>query len=248
MAGAVIVAGLAAWLVTGAVTTAAAPDPPPASVGIAQDRAVPQALLDLPLRDQGGQVVPLSHFRSRVVFLLPFLTSCQEECPITTGALLSIRHDVQASGLGSEVAFVEVTVDPGRDTPSRMAAYARMTGADWTMLTGSAPDLARLWRYFGIYYRKVPEPSPPGIDWQTGRPYTYDVQHSDGFIVLDASQHERFLAAGMVKVASVPSRLRRLLNNQGIANLQHPGGGSWTIQDGLDAIGWVLGRAVPRAG
>jgi hypothetical protein len=58
--------------------------------------------------------------------------------------------------------------------------------------------------------------------------------------------HERFLAGGMVKVASVPARLRRLLDHEGESNLRDPGGGSWTVSEGLNAITWVLGRSVPH--
>jgi hypothetical protein len=92
----------------------------------------------------------------------------------------------------------------------------------------------------------VAEGNPPGIDWETGMPYTYDVDHTDGFILLNAQHHERFAAGGMVHVTSIPARLRHLLDKEGESNLRHPGGGSWTVPQGLDAIGWVLGQSVPQ--
>jgi len=178
------------------------------------------------------------------VFLVPFLTSCQEECPITTGALLDMARAITRAGLTHRVVIVELTVDSGRDSPPRLAAYARLTGSDWPLLTGTSATIARLWRYFGVYYERVAEGSPPGIDWETHQPYTYDVDHSDGFVLLDGRLHERFVAGGMAKVAGVPAPLRRLLDREGEENLRHPGGGSWSVPDGLEAIGWVLGRAV----
>jgi protein SCO1/2 len=202
--------------------------------------------VDLPLEDQAGRPVALAQFRGKVVFLVPFLTSCQEECPITTGALLAMRRSITHDGLTNKVAIVETTVDPWRDTPQRLTAYAGLTGGNWPLLTGSAGDIARLWQYFGIYYQTVPEGSPAGIDWETHRPYSYDVNHSNGFILLDRSLRERFFAGGMAKVDSLRPNLQHLLDNQGQQNLDHPESGSWTIGDGLDAIGWVLGRPVAQ--
>jgi protein SCO1/2 len=232
------------WLVVGFGTTRF-PSAPPSSIGVVENRAVPAGVAGLRFRDQRGRPVTLGQLKGRIVFLVPFLTSCQEECPITTGALLTMDRAIKVDGLTRMVAVVEVTVDPDRDSPARLAAYARLTGSKWPLLTGSTATVARLWHYFGVYYQRVAEGSPPGTDWQTGRPYTYDVDHSDGFVLLDARLHERFFAGGMAKVGSVPARLRHLLDGEGEDNLQHPGGGSWTVSEGLDAIGWVLGRAVP---
>jgi len=160
---------------------------------------------------------------------------------VTTGALLVLERELEVQQLGSKAVIVEVTVDPSRDTPERMAAYATLTGVSWPLLTASPATVAALWRFFGIYYQVVPEGSPPGIDWQSGRPYTYDVDHSDGFILLDPRLRERFVAVGMVRGASMPKSLRRLLDAQGVYDLKHPGGGSWTVSQAFDAISWVLG-------
>ena len=60
----------------------------------------------------------LASFRGKYVMLAPFLTLCQEECPLTTGVFQELQASVDKAGLGDMVAFVEVTVDPGRDTPA----------------------------------------------------------------------------------------------------------------------------------
>lgn len=210
------------------------------------DRPVSQTIANLPLLNQAGQAVTLNQFRGKVLLVAPFLTSCQEECPITTGALLAMQQSIDQDNLTHKVVLAEVTVDPGRDTPARMAAFAQMTGSSWPLLTGSRETLARLWSYFGIYYQRVPEGTPPGIDWEIHKPYTYDVNHSDGFVLLDRQQHERFIAGGMVQISGIPARLQHLLDSQGRSNLSDPGGGSWTVSDGLGAIGWFLGQPVPQ--
>lgn len=237
--------GIAVGMASEAASGAAVPGPPPATIGVRLDRPVPGALGSAEFMDQRGNPVTLRDFSGRAVFLVPFLTSCQEECPITTGGLEEIQRALVADHLAREVSIVEVTVDPARDTPERLAAYAKLVGTSWPLLTASPATIAALWHFFGIYYQEVPEASPPGIDWQSRRPYTYDVDHSNGFILLDAHLRERFVAAGMVRGAHLRPALRHLLDAQGRRNLAHPGGGSWTIAQARNAIAWVLGRAVP---
>lgn len=241
-----VAVGLAAWLLyvpSGATGTLPAP---PASIGVVLHRPVPSTIADLPLLNQAGTAVTLGQFRGKVLLVAPFLTSCQEECPITTGALLAMQRSIEQDDLTNKVVLAEITVDPGRDTPARMTAFAKLTGSNWPLLTASSATLARLWGYFGIYYQTVAEGSPPGIDWQTHKPYTYDVNHSDGFILLDQRLNERFIAGGMVQISGIPSRLEHLLDGEGKSNLTDPGGGSWTVSNGLSAIGWVLGQPVPE--
>jgi cytochrome oxidase Cu insertion factor (SCO1/SenC/PrrC family) len=241
--GALLLAGLAAWLLAGTAGSAS-PDPPSPSIGDTLNQPVPQAIAQLPLENQEGQRVTLDQFRGRAVLLVPFLTSCQEECPITTGALLVAQRSISAADLSKKAVIIEVTVDPARDTPSRMAAFARLTGSTWPLLTGSSATLARFWHHFGIYYQKVPEGSPPGINWQNDRPYAYDVDHSDGFVLVDTHLRERFIAGGMTSIGRIPMNLQRLLDSQGRADLRNPGGGTWTVTDALNAVGWVLGRGI----
>jgi cytochrome oxidase Cu insertion factor (SCO1/SenC/PrrC family) len=161
-----------------------------------------------------------------------------------------MQQAVRAAGLAGAVVFAEVSVDPGRDTPARLAAYAHLTGASWPLLTGTPADLGALWHHFGVYAQEVPEGSPPGIDWQSGAPYAYDVDHSDGFIVLDARQHERFVTAAApdVRGQHLGRPLTSMLSDQGRHDLGAPAANSWTVADGLQAVGWVAGRRIAPVG
>jgi len=247
--GAAVGLAVAVALTALAVTHRGAGPPgrPPASLGLAQDRAVPSAVLSAPLVGQDGRPTSLGALAGHIVVLTPFLTSCQETCPITTGAFLQMRRDVRAAGLARQVSFAEISIDPGRDTPSRMAAYASLTGATWPLLTGTPSHLATVWKFFGVYYHEVPEASPPGIDWQTGKPYTYDVDHSDGFIVLDGRGHVRFVTGAAPDLAPprLAGALHAMLSAQGRRDLDQPAVGSWTVAQGLAVVGWVAGRAIP---
>lgn len=236
---------LATALVAGGLAYAATrtqpPGPPAASVGQPLDVAVPA----IPLLDEAGRPTSLAAFRGKIVVLADFLTSCQETCPITTGSFLTMQRAVAASGLANRVVFVEVSVDPGRDTPARLAAYARYTGADYPLLTGTPARLAELWRFFGVGYQRVPEGNPPGIDWQTGRPYTYDMTHQDALFFLDAAGRERFVILGSpIPSGALPSRLAGMLDATGRADFAHPDPAGWTVQQAESVISWLAGVRV----
>lgn len=235
--------------------SAAASDPPsapssrpslPPVIGASVDRAVP------PLRfvDQNGRPTSLAAFRGRYVVLVPFLTLCGEHCPITTGALIEMHDAVQQAGLAGRVAFVEATIDPGRDTPARLHAYQRMAGLQWmTLLTGSAAEIRTAWTYFGVYYKKVPEGSPPNIDWWTHKPETYDIEHQDALYFLDPTGHERIVLVGMGNVQGhLGPWLKSLLDTQGRSVLAHPEQGSWTVAQALSDLGHLLGRPISTGG
>lgn len=248
-ATAALLAGGSVLAACGGAAASSAPSPPAPSLGTSFDRAVPAHIAGIPLVDQHGHTTDLAAFRGRVLVLAQFLTSCQEVCPLTTGAFITIQHDLNAAGLSGKVALAELTVDPGRDTAARLAAYQALTGATWTLLTASPAALAPVWRFFGVYYQKVPVESSPGTDWQTGQRYTYDVNHTNGFIVFDPSGNERFQTINLPNLhGGLATPLRKLLDDQGIANLVHPvANQSWTIVQALRAIGSVLGRHIPTA-
>ena len=167
---------------------------------------------------------------------------------MTTGALPALERELSARHLTSKAAIVEATVDPGRDTPERMTADARLTGVTWPLLTASPATLAGLWHFFGIYYQVVPEGLPPGVDWQTGSPLpTTSITPTGSFcstlpFVSGSSRR------GWSAVPPCRPRCGALLDAQGVNDLQHPCGGSWTV-DRPQPIEWALevaGNDEPR--
>ena len=164
------------------------PPPPPASQGIVENRAIP----DIPLISSSGTPTSLADYRGKYVVMANFLSLCQDECPLITGAFIVLQRDVRAVGLGNKVVFMEITVDPGRDTPARLRAYSMEFGADWVLATGTPANLDALWKFFGVSVQIVPEEQPAKIDWYTGTPLTYDVDHTDGYFLIDTSGRVRF--------------------------------------------------------
>jgi protein SCO1 len=220
---------------------------PPLAVGA--ELSPPRPVPSVPLVAANGRHVTLAGYRGRVVVLAPFLSLCAEQCPITTGAFMQAAQRIAAAGLSRKVVFVEASVDPWRDTPRRLRAFQRMIhDRGVVMLTGTRSDIRSFWGFFGIWYHRVPEDSPPDVDWWTHRPQRFDVEHTDAVLLIDPAGRWRVADLGMADPGGrIPSRLRRLLNASGLKNLREPKE-AWSVPQLIQDIGHVLGQPVPAAG
>jgi protein SCO1/2 len=109
---------------------------------------------DLPLLDQDGRQVRLVSdvIGDRIVVMDFVYTTCTTVCPVLT-ALLSQVQERLGDRLGTEVLLVSMTVDPTRDTPERLKAYAedRGAGPGWLWLTGAKPTVESVLDGLGAY-------------------------------------------------------------------------------------------------
>jgi protein SCO1/2 len=233
----IVILALVGAIVAGAVALANyGGGPAKATVaGTLLNRPVPSVTLV----DQHGRKLTLDAFRGRVVVLAPFLTLCHESCPLTTGAFEQMQREVKQAGLAQQVMFVEVSVDPWRDNPQRLHAFAQLAGIHYTLLTGTLQNLTRLWHFFGVSFFRQPEGKPPDTDWLTGKPLTFDVIHTDALFLIDKQGHERIVDGGMADVDALPATLKRLLSAEGRHDLAHPTPG-WTITDATHDIDYLL--------
>jgi len=200
-----------------------------AVTGTTLDQSIPEVALV----DQHGRPTPLTAFRGRVVIVAPFLTDCHETCPFTTGAFIELQATLAARHLGGRIALVEVTVDPQRDSPARLAAYQQLSGDPAVLLTGSPASLDRLWAFLGVDHTQTPKPPPLQPDWFTGQPDTYDVGHTDGVFLLDTRGHERIVIVGpAVPRHTLGSNLRHLLADPSAR--PPPADQGWTVANALD--------------
>jgi protein SCO1/2 len=211
---------------------------------------MPTSIANLPLVDSSGKPTSLAAHRGKVLVVSDIMTLCQETCPLDTANLVAVARAVAKAGLGQDVQFVSITIDPARDTPSRLAAYRRLfdpVPADWTLLTGSQATLSSLWNYLGVYRQRAVEGVPPAIDWLTHRPLSYDITHADLVFYFDRALHDRFVMDGPAHVARgthLPSTLNSFLDAEGQHNLADPDGDTWTVTQALQVISWLVGRSI----
>jgi protein SCO1/2 len=197
--------------------------------------------MSAPLTNQHGAPVTLNSFKGKTVLLVPFLTLCADICPLTTGNLSQVEQSLSKQNAANMVQVVEMSVDPGRDTPARLSAYAKLTGAKWQLVTESPSTLSKIAKFFGFYYQKIPEDSPPSIDWLTGKPLTYDIDHSDGYVVISPNGVEKFVTAAAPEYhGTLNPVIYRFLSEAGLQHLKHEPGPSYVPGDILKALSWSM--------
>jgi protein SCO1/2 len=250
LGGAAVALVVAATLAgCGGSARADVPAPGP-MVGTRLDASLPASVLRVPLVSSAGRTVRLADFAGKVVVLSDVMTLCQETCPLDTANVVAAARAVEKAGLGDQVEFVSITVDPERDTPARLAAYRRLYGqapGDWLTLTGDPATIAALWHILGVYIQKVPDTPPAPKDWLTGKPLTYDITHSDELFFLGPKQKERFLLDGAPHVAPgapIPPAIRKFMDDQGRANVAHPDPQAWTLPQELQVVSWLADHRI----
>lgn len=104
------------------------------------------------LTDQQGRAVSLADWRGRAVLLDFIYTHCPGPCPILTARHVELQRALPP-GLRARVHFASISLDPQRDTPKALRAYAEARGADlssWSFLTGPAEEVSAVLRAYGI--------------------------------------------------------------------------------------------------
>src|SRR5512135_700346 len=103
------------------------------------------AMPDYALVDQSGRAFDPAANSGQDLVIAAFHTTCHETCPLYSALFFEIARHMPPG-----VKLAEVTTDPGTDTTSVLADYARRIGAGWTFATGSAEALASFWKPFGV--------------------------------------------------------------------------------------------------
>jgi protein SCO1/2 len=102
------------------------------------------------LTDQFGRRVSLDSFRGKVVILAFNDPVCTTICPLTTTAMVEAKRLLGASG--SRVQLLGIGANPTATAVKWVRDYSRVHGMlhDWHFLTGSLPQLKRVWTDYGI--------------------------------------------------------------------------------------------------
>jgi protein SCO1/2 len=115
-----------------------------------------QTVPDFTLTDQVRKRVALSQLRGKVVVMNFIYTSCAlpQFCYRMTNHFSVLQHRFGGRD-GRDLVQLSITFDPARDTPERLAEYAKQWKADasrWHFLTGSSGEIERVAAMFGLDY------------------------------------------------------------------------------------------------
>ena len=105
---------------------------------------------DFTLTDQFGERVSLHAFRGKVVVVSFNDPKCTTICPLTTTALLRAKQLLGPAAAG--VQLLGVAANPIATEVKWVRKYSLVHGMlhSWLFLTGSLPQLKRVWREYGI--------------------------------------------------------------------------------------------------
>lgn len=107
--------------------------------------------------DQAGELRPLESLAGRVQLVTMVYTNCGFACPRIVAEMKRLESDF-AARYGDRVGYVLVSIDPGRDTPERLAQFAADTHLDparWTLLSADEEQVVELAAILGVrFYRE----------------------------------------------------------------------------------------------
>jgi protein SCO1/2 len=120
--------------------------------GFARAVGEAQPAPDFALTDQDGRAVSLAGLRGHVLLVDFVYTHCPGPCPILTGRHVRVQRALPPE-LAEKVRFVSISLDPARDTPEALRAYATARGADlsrWSFLTGEPDAVVDVLERYGV--------------------------------------------------------------------------------------------------
>lgn len=150
---------------------------------------------DFTLTDQFNHSETLSSFRGRPVALTFIYTHCPDVCPLIASTMHAAYQELGPDA--QRVQFLAVTVDPERDTIPRIRQFSREHGLldEWLFLSGSRPDLERVWKAYGIYSQPSDSQGKPvtPISSDAAKRSPETIEHSAFIFLIDRRGQVRTL-------------------------------------------------------
>jgi protein SCO1/2 len=143
-------------------------------------------LPDYHFTNELGEAVRLSEFKGQVLAFTFFFTSCPfpDYCPRMTSNFGKAEKQLESlSNAPAHWHLLSISFDPARDTPGKLAAYARNAEYDkthWSFLTGDEDQISGLAEQIGENY------------WREEG----SIGHNLRTVVVDASGHIRNIIPG----------------------------------------------------
>ncbi len=104
------------------------------------------------LVDVDGDTVSLAGLADKTLLVDFIFTRCPGPCPSLTSSHVSVQRALSPA-LREKIRFVSITIDPERDTPEDLRAYALARGADltdWAFLSGPPDEVLAVMRAYGV--------------------------------------------------------------------------------------------------
>jgi protein SCO1/2 len=155
----------------------------------------PRAVADFRLTDTLGHPFTSHELQGKPSLVFFGFTHCPDVCPTTLAKLAQVKKIAAVAGL--QVLFV--TVDPERDNPTAVGAYAHAFDPDFIGLTGDPKEIQNVTKAFGVAALRVDLP---------GGDYTMD--HSAAVFLVNSK-------AQIVGIFTPPFDTRRFAQDLALA-------------------------------
>jgi protein SCO1/2 len=111
---------------------------------------------NVPLTTQDGVMVRFYDdlLKGKAIAVNVIYTTCKDECPLETARLVQVQR-LLGDRVGKDIFFYSITIDPKRDTPEVLKAYAQKfgVGPGWLFLTGKEEDIKLVTQKLGLSRR-----------------------------------------------------------------------------------------------
>jgi protein SCO1/2 len=150
------------------------------------------------LVDGAGHTVSDRTYQGKWRLMYFGYTHCPDACPTTLSDIGAALDKLPASDR-KKLVVLFVTVDPGRDTPQVIGAYAHAFGPEFVGLTGSQAAITPVEQSFRVYAARH---ELKGGD--------YEMDHSSIIYVMDPDGHFVTVLDDTLKPADLAQRLEQL--------------------------------------
>lgn len=169
----------------------------------AEELINPQYGRDFKLTDHNGQPRTLADWRGKVALIFFGYTQCPDVCP--TALYRSVQVLELLGAQADHVQMLFITLDPARDTPELLRAYAPAFHPSFLGLYTSVAQTPELARDFKVFYRINPLETPG----------SYTVDHSVTTYAYDPSGRLRLAIKHDATPEEIAADIRRLLAEHG---------------------------------
>jgi protein SCO1/2 len=145
----------------------------------------PKPLTAFSLTDHQNRVFDLASLKGKWSFLFFGFTHCPDVCPTTLAVLARARDNIAKNTVGAEdIQFVFISVDPNRDTASKLRQYVDYFDTTFLGVTGDNAQIGNLAGQLGAAYQVA---ITPGME-------NYPVYHTTAVFLVDprARYHAMF--------------------------------------------------------
>ncbi len=136
----------------------------------------PKRLTAFALTDHKNRVFDLASLKGKWSFIFFGFTHCPDICPTTLAVLARARDNIAKNTGGAEdIQFIFISVDPNRDTASKLKRYVDYFDATFLGVTGDNAQLRNLAGQLSAAYQVA---ITPGME-------NYPVYHTAAVFLLD---------------------------------------------------------------